>query len=96
MSKLFLVAAIMVTPSLANAKEYYLLGQLNKPAVEEVIETAGHADVKCTPVRSVVASVVDAQPVRSAVSCVRDTRLVKRLRGVRPVKRLFGWVDSVK
>ena len=53
-------------------------------------------ETKCTPVRSAVAGVVSAQPVRSVVSCVRDTRLVKRLRGVRPVKRLFGWVGSVR
>ena len=57
---------------------------------------AHHCETKCTPVRTVVGNVVDAQPVRSVVSCVRDTRLVKRLRGVRPVKRLFGWVGSVR
>ena len=57
---------------------------------------AHHCETKCTPVRTVVAGVVSAQPVRSVVSCVRDTRLVKRLRGVRPVKRLFGWVGSVR
>ena len=39
MRKLFLVAAFVATPALANAKEYYLLTELNKSAVEEVIET---------------------------------------------------------
>ena len=57
---------------------------------------AHHCESKCTPVRSAVAGVVSAQPVRSVVSCVSDTRLVKRLRGVRPVKRLFGWVGSAR
>ena len=57
---------------------------------------AHHCEKKCTPVRTVAAGVVSAQPVRSVVSCVRDTKLVKRLRGVRPVKRLFGWVGSVR
>tara|TARA_A100001201_G_scaffold40407_2_gene41766 strand:+ start:255 stop:485 length:231 start_codon:yes stop_codon:yes gene_type:complete len=57
---------------------------------------AHHCEKKCTPVRTVAAEVVSAQPVRSVVSCVRDTKLVKRLRGVRPVKRLFGWVGSVR
>jgi hypothetical protein len=41
MRKLFLVAAFVATPALANAKEYYLLGQLNRPAVEEVNLTTG-------------------------------------------------------
>jgi hypothetical protein len=59
-------------------------------------DASHHCETKCTPVRSAVAGVVDAQPVRSVVSCVRDTRLVKRLRGVRPVKRLFGWVGSTR
>ena len=57
---------------------------------------AHQCETKCTPVRTVVAGVVSAQPVRSVVSCVSDTRLVKRLRGVRPVKRLFGWVGSAR
>ena len=57
---------------------------------------AHHCEKKCTPVRTVAAEVVSAQPVRSVVSCVRDTRLAKRLSGVRPVKRLFGWVGSVR
>ena len=57
---------------------------------------AHHCEGKCTPVRSAVSGVVSAQPVRSVVSCVSDTRLVKRLRGVRPVKRLFGWVGSTR
>ena len=51
MRKLFLVAAIAVTPSLASAKEYYLLGELNKPVVEEVIETVGESDRR-KPVRT--------------------------------------------
>ena len=51
MRKLFLVTAIVVTPSLASAKEYYLLGELNKPVVEEVIETAGESD-RSKPVRT--------------------------------------------
>ena len=51
MRKLFLVTAIAVTPSLASAKEYYLLGELNKPAVEEVIETTGESDRR-KPVRT--------------------------------------------
>jgi len=51
MRKLFLVTAIAVTPSLASAKEYYLLGELNKPVVEEVIETAGESD-RSKPVRT--------------------------------------------
>lgn len=51
MRKLFLVAAFVATPALANAKEYYLLGQLNRPAVEEVIQTTGE-EVRRKPVRT--------------------------------------------
>lgn len=51
MRKLFLVAAFVATPALANAKEYYLLGQLNRPAVEEVNLTAGEK-VGRKPVRT--------------------------------------------
>lgn len=51
MRKLFLVAVLAATPSLASAKEYYLLGELNKPAVEEVIETVGESDRR-KPVRT--------------------------------------------
>ena len=51
MVKLFLVAAVLAIPSLVSAKEYYLLGELNKPVVEEVIETAGESD-RSKPVRT--------------------------------------------
>ena len=51
MVRLFLVAAMLATPSLASAKEYYLLGELNKPVVEEVIETAGESN-RSKPVRT--------------------------------------------
>lgn len=51
MVRLFLVAAMLATPSLASAKEYYLLGELNKPVVEEVIVTAGESD-RTKPVRT--------------------------------------------
>ena len=55
MIRLFLIAAVLVAPSLASAKEYYLLGELNKPVVEEVIETAGESD-RSKPVRTFLSS----------------------------------------
>ena len=51
MIRLFLIAAVLVAPSLASAKEYYLLTELNKPVVEEVIETAGNK-IRRKPVRT--------------------------------------------
>ena len=51
MTKLFLVAAFVATPALANAKEYYLLGQLNRSTVEEVIQTVDESSRK-KPVRT--------------------------------------------
>jgi hypothetical protein len=52
MGKLFLVAVFAATPNVSDAKsEHYLLSQLNKPVVEEVIETAGESD-RSKPVRT--------------------------------------------
>ena len=73
MSKLFLVAAIMVTPSLASAKEHYLLGQLNKPAVEEVIETVGECDRR-KPVRTFLSSRIKNLKWRPVYNTVQKLR----------------------
>ena len=53
---------------------------------------AGECTSRCTPVRTVVSSVVSAQPVRSLVA-VRPVRSVlNRVRAVRPLQRMLGRV----
>jgi hypothetical protein len=51
MIRLFLIAAVLVAPSLVSAKEYYLLTELNRSAVEEVIETVEESN-RSKPVRT--------------------------------------------
>ena len=41
--------------------------------------SAHHCETKCTPVRSAVSGVVDAQPVRSVVARVKAVRPLQRL-----------------
>jgi len=42
-------------------------------------DASHHAEAKCTPVRSAVSGVVDAQPVRSVLTRVRAMRPLQRL-----------------
>ena len=58
MKSIFLVVALSATPALGDmplalseSNRYYLLTELNRPAVEEVIETAGES-VRRKPVRT--------------------------------------------
>lgn len=52
MKVIFLTAALSAIPNVSDAKsEHYLLSQLNRPAVEEVILTTGE-EVRKKPVRT--------------------------------------------
>ena len=42
-------------------------------------DASHHCETKCTPVRSAVSGVVDAQPVRSVVARVKAVRPLQRL-----------------
>lgn len=42
-------------------------------------DASHHCEAKCTPVRSAVSGVVDAQPVRSVLTRVRAMRPLQRL-----------------
>ena len=46
-------------------------------------DASHHCEAKCTPVRSAVSGVVDAQPVRSVLA---------RVRAVRPLQRMLNLV----
>ena len=53
---------------------------------------AGECTSRCTPVRTVVSSVVSAQPVRSLVAVRPVKSAVCRVRAVRPLQRLLNRV----
>ena len=42
-------------------------------------DASHHCETKCTPVRSAVSGVIDAQPVRSVVARVKAVRPLQRL-----------------
>jgi hypothetical protein len=53
---------------------------------------AGECTSRCTPVRTVVSSVVASQPVRSLVAVRPVKRVFCRVHAVRPLQRLLNRV----